>query len=219
MVRDVFFNPDGTRVLVVQPGEPARIWPADGVGKPIELGGFVNDAAFSPDGAQVVTGSDDGIVRIWPADGRGVPIVLGGQEREVKRVDFTKDGTRVVTVTDEDVARVWRVAWTTLTKHFADSTSACLTVEQRESLPERQRRRRLADLWLVSGEMVARGRRARTKPRRYVSPCGAFKTKRIDEFAGGDGDCSSVRPACGGATAPGAASTAGRAGRSEGDSD
>jgi len=101
-VDDVDFSPDG-RLIATASGEEARIWSADGTGRPVLLKHEekVTSVAFSPDGNRLLTGSGDGVARIWPVDGTGDPIVIPGAQGS-----FSPDGTRVVTASGGAVS-VW----------------------------------------------------------------------------------------------------------------
>lgn len=63
------FSPDGQRIVtvdIVGNANSVRMWRADGVGEPIELGSYqpVNGVAFSPDGERIVTAGGSR-VRLW----------------------------------------------------------------------------------------------------------------------------------------------------------
>ncbi|HEX5759430.1 MAG TPA: CHAT domain-containing protein, partial [Thermoanaerobaculia bacterium] len=102
------FSPDGRRIVTASWDKTARVWAADGFGKPVVLGGHkdtVWSAAFSPDGRRIVTASSDTTARVWAADGSGEPLVLRHAD-VVSSAAFSHDGSRVVTAS-EDTARVW----------------------------------------------------------------------------------------------------------------
>lgn len=60
------FSADGARVITVA-SDKARVWSADGRGRPIVLAhdGPIHAASFSPDGGRVITASADGTARLW----------------------------------------------------------------------------------------------------------------------------------------------------------
>jgi WD40 repeat protein len=104
------WSPDGARVVTVSDDGTARVWSADGAGRPVVLRGHegpVVVAAWSPDGARVVTGSADRTARVWSADGSGSPVVLAGHEGRVVAVAVSADGKRVLTASRDATARVW----------------------------------------------------------------------------------------------------------------
>ena len=110
-VNFVEFSVDGQRLVSASDDGTARVWRADGSGKPEVLKGHtepVESAAFSPDGQRVVTASDDGTARVWRADGSGTPVVLEGHTKPVVSASFSPDGQRVVTASFDGTARVWR---------------------------------------------------------------------------------------------------------------
>ncbi|WP_433928227.1 AAA family ATPase [Sorangium cellulosum] len=105
------FSPDGKRVLIASHDGTARVWSADGTGKPIELKGHteaITSATFSPDGQRVLTTSEDGTARVWSAGGKGDPVVLTGSSgRKLMSGAFSPDGKRVVTGGEDAVARIF----------------------------------------------------------------------------------------------------------------
>ena len=69
-VRRVFYDATGTRILILPWGGAARVWQADGTGRPTLVGvrrGSITAAAFDATGSRVATAGGDGIVRIWDA--------------------------------------------------------------------------------------------------------------------------------------------------------
>ncbi len=109
-LRGAAFSPDGKRVVVAYNDGLAKIWPADGDGKPVLLQGHdwqVLSAVFSPDGRQVVTASRDGTARLWSAaDGKPLA-VLRGHDGPVLAAGFSPDGRQVVTASADTTARLW----------------------------------------------------------------------------------------------------------------
>lgn len=121
IVIGIAFSPDGSLFATTSSDGTARIWRADGTGRPIVLRGHgtgtspelfahkdvVSGIEFSPDGGRVVTAGKDGTARIWRTDGTGAPVVLRHSD-PVRRAQFTPDGTGVVTVCTGEAARLWR---------------------------------------------------------------------------------------------------------------
>ncbi|HMG34357.1 MAG TPA: hypothetical protein VKM94_10500 [Blastocatellia bacterium] len=110
-VNFVDFSADGQRLVTASDDGTARVWRADGSGKPVVLkghAGAVGSAAFSPDGQRVVTASFDGTARVWRAIGGEMLAVLKGHTKAVVSASFSPDGQRVVTASDDGTARVWR---------------------------------------------------------------------------------------------------------------
>ena len=104
------FSPDGRRILTASQDRTARVWNADGTGKPIVLRGHdaaVLYAVFSHDGRRIVTTSSDNTARVWNADGTGEPIVLRGHEDRIVFAAFNPDDTQIVTASSDNTARVW----------------------------------------------------------------------------------------------------------------
>ncbi len=110
VVRSAAFSPDGKRIVTASWDKTARVWNADGTGKPLVLQGHedrVRSAVFSPDGQHIVTASLDNTVRVWRADGTGKPLVLGGDIDRIFSADFSPDSKRIVTASWDKTARVW----------------------------------------------------------------------------------------------------------------
>ena len=78
-VESVAFSPDGKKTVTGSWDKTARIWNADGSGRPITLTGHeggVESVAFSSDGTKVITGSRDKTARIWNINGNyGSPYI------------------------------------------------------------------------------------------------------------------------------------------------
>ena len=103
------FSPDGERVVTASDDGTARVWGADGRGRPVPLAGHEGalvSAAFSPDGRWLLTASTDGTARLWNADG-GRPAVLAGHRKAVVGAAFSPDSERVVTASTDGTAQVW----------------------------------------------------------------------------------------------------------------
>ncbi len=104
------FSPDGTRVVMEDEGNAARVWNAATglpVTAPLLHHGPVLAAMFSPGGSRVVTASADGTARVWDATtGAAVtaPLLHHGP---VLAAMFSPDGARVVTASLDGTARVW----------------------------------------------------------------------------------------------------------------
>ena len=104
------FSPDGKRILTAALDATARVWNADGSGRPVILKGhkdLLRSAAWSPDGKRVVTASDDTTARVWNADGSGEPVVLKGHGGLIHFAAWSPDSKRVVTASDDKTTRVW----------------------------------------------------------------------------------------------------------------
>lgn len=102
-------DPEGKRVLTASTDRTARIWSADGKGRPVVLAGHerpITSAAWSPDGKRVLTASEDGTARIWSADGVSPPVVLTASEQPLTTAAWSPDGRRVVTASRDGIARV-----------------------------------------------------------------------------------------------------------------
>jgi WD40 repeat protein/serine/threonine protein kinase len=111
VVRAAAFSPDGKQIVTASGDKLARVWNADGSGKPLVLRGHDDglfSAAFSPDGRQIVTGARDKTARVWSADGAGTPLVLRGHEQGVFKAAWSPDGKRVATASLDKTARVFR---------------------------------------------------------------------------------------------------------------
>ena len=125
------FSPDGTRIVTAAEDGTARVWRANGQGKPVTLKGQVSgvtQATFSNDGAYIFTASSDGTVQVWRADGEaelvihprqherfiiGDPIIgTEGSKRSVHapaRAIFSPDGRSIVTQEDGTVL-LWDIS-------------------------------------------------------------------------------------------------------------
>jgi WD40 repeat protein len=104
------FSADGKRVLTASEDGTARVWHADGTGRPVELTGHteaITSASFSPDGQRVLTTSEDGTARLWSADGKGDPVVLKGGSGRLLCGAFSPDGKRVIVAGDDSIARLY----------------------------------------------------------------------------------------------------------------
>jgi WD40 repeat protein len=104
------WSPDGTRIASGTLDGSARVWSADGTGKPIVLAGHgdsVLSVAWSPDGRRLATASKDKNVRVWNADGTGAPLVLTGHGAWIWAVAWSPDGRRLASGANDRTVRVW----------------------------------------------------------------------------------------------------------------
>ncbi|HRI63269.1 MAG TPA: protein kinase [Polyangium sp.] len=109
-VHSATMSPDGKRIVTASFDKIARVWNADGTGKPLLLEGhrdMVSSAAWSPDGKRIVTASWDKIARVWNADGTGEPLLLEGHLGTISSAAFSPDGRRIVTASADKTVRVW----------------------------------------------------------------------------------------------------------------
>ena len=106
-LRAAVFSQDGKRVLTTSDDHTARIWNADGTGKPIVLVGHqgaITFAAFAPNGngdaLRVLTTSTDGSARVWTIRGAQVEyVVIEDKTTEATYGAWSPDGQRVVVAT------------------------------------------------------------------------------------------------------------------------
>jgi WD40 repeat protein len=113
----------------------ARVWSADGKGKPVVLSGheqILTSAAFSPDGQRIVTAFADKTARVWSADGKDEPVVLRGHEAVVLSANFSPDGQRIVTASMDGTARVWSLSIPEISRRLRESNRDCLSPELRQ---------------------------------------------------------------------------------------
>ena len=109
-VREVTFNPDGSRILTGGGDSVARLWDAATLKCLAEFRqheSVVSDVAFSPDGSQFLTGSYDGTTQLWDAvtlKPVGKPLI---HQSEVKGVAFSPDGTKILIGFADGTIRLW----------------------------------------------------------------------------------------------------------------
>ncbi|MHC4679373.1 MAG: protein kinase domain-containing protein [Planctomycetota bacterium] len=109
-VRDVTFNPDGSRILTGGQDSVVRLWDAATLtclGEFRQHQGTIDAVAFSPDGSQFLTGSYDGTTQLWDADTLepiGKPLI---HQSEVKGGAFSPDGTKILIGFADGTIRLW----------------------------------------------------------------------------------------------------------------
>src|ERR1043166_8672946 len=135
-LRGAVFSHDGRNVATISSDNDVRIWSADGKSAPLVLRGHlleVKSLAWSADDSLLVSGSLDLTARVWNTHRLVEPIVLRA-EGPVSNVAFTRDGSRVVTRTaTTNAVRVWQLHPDSLQAHLRASTTACLSIEFRQS--------------------------------------------------------------------------------------
>ncbi|HRI68507.1 MAG TPA: WD40 repeat domain-containing protein, partial [Polyangium sp.] len=131
----IAWSPDGSRVATLAVDGMLRVWKAQGDDKPLALHvrGF-GIMQWSPDGQRILTASSDNTIRIWDLQGRADPLVLAGHERDVTNAFWSPDGKRITTISEDRTARIWLVDIRLLQEALRNSSTNCLTPEQRESL-------------------------------------------------------------------------------------
>jgi len=103
------FSPDGQKILTASSDGSARIWSADGEGKPLVFTGHkdaILSACWSPDGKQILTTSADGTARIWNANGQGTPTVLQLNAGNVWSGAFSPDGSHIALGAQDGTVRI-----------------------------------------------------------------------------------------------------------------
>ena len=98
-------------------------------------------ARFTSDGAGLVTASMAAGAKVWRLDGSGTPIALFHEEY-VRAVAISPSENRIATASEDGVVRVWRtqppignadeLSLDELMDHLTASTTACLTVDERQ---------------------------------------------------------------------------------------
>jgi len=105
-VRTASFSPDGRRIVTTSDDRTARVWNADGTGRPVVIEDKTS-AAFSPDGSRLLTVRSGGDTSVWNADGTGEPVVLDGFGLRSRNAAFSPDGKRIVSASSDGAAWVW----------------------------------------------------------------------------------------------------------------
>jgi DNA-binding beta-propeller fold protein YncE len=104
-------NPDGTRMLQIDPGGELRIIDL-ATGRDVSVtgtaAGSMSAAVFSPDGKFIATGTVSGVVSI---DDSALKLVrtLRGHTAAVTRIAFSPDGAQLASGSDDSTARIWSV--------------------------------------------------------------------------------------------------------------
>lgn len=119
--REVQFDLDGKRVLIVAREGPARVYDVE-TGEPFgsPLGApdsMVVSASFSPDGSAVATADSQGAVRLWHVGADRLTAQLIAQTTGVRRVQFSRDGKLLAVRSSKPEASeeqssvaIWRLA-------------------------------------------------------------------------------------------------------------
>ncbi|HRI70086.1 MAG TPA: hypothetical protein PK156_37910 [Polyangium sp.] len=102
-LRSAVYSRDGKHVLTTSDDNTARVWNADGKGRPIVLEGHqgaITFAAFAPndkgDALRIFTTSADGSARVWTIHGSKVEsVVMAGQTSEATYGAWSPDGQHV----------------------------------------------------------------------------------------------------------------------------
>lgn len=129
-VNTACFSPDGLSILTSSNDATARIWGVEDSDTTIlKHDSNVLSASFSPDGERVITTTFLGKAHVWNIDGVGEPLVLDHGE-QIDSATFTSDGLKVVTVS-YNATKVWRVHWRSILDYLEESTTACLTPNER----------------------------------------------------------------------------------------
>jgi len=119
-VNDVYFSPDGLRVVSVKDDGAVQMWDAASEKEiaslpqmgSIDPGRFspTVKVAFSPDGQQVVLDRGDGTIRVWDlASGKEIARMTH-DGIDVAAVAFSPDGGWIVDGNSDGTVRVWDVA-------------------------------------------------------------------------------------------------------------
>jgi len=136
-VNKAVFSPDDKYVATASSDNTVRLSSVDGTDREKVFTGHtgrVLSIAFSRDGKLMVSASVDGEARIWNTDGSGESIRLKADGSPINDAEFNPAGTRVITASDDGKVRVWRFLWEDLLAYMENSTSACLTSDQRIEL-------------------------------------------------------------------------------------
>ncbi len=129
------WSPDGTRIAWGSDNKTLRIVKVDNPDKPLLFDAAGADILhWSPDGQRFLAPSNIEAVRVWDAQGRGDPLVLAEPNALVTRAFWSPDGKRIVTIPEDRTARIWLVDIPLLQEALRNSSTNCLTPEQRESL-------------------------------------------------------------------------------------
>jgi WD40 repeat protein len=102
------FSPDGTRLLVWQPGI-VHLWNVvDGASvRPLDLTGTLRLLNFSPDGSRLVTVTEEGDARLWSAQSGEHLTRLGAYDTKVTYATFDSQSRFVATGSDDGRVRLW----------------------------------------------------------------------------------------------------------------
>ncbi len=110
----VYFSPDGTRILTASQDKTARIWDAKTGALLVTLTGHnraVASAQFSPDGRRVVTASHDKTARVWDArDRRAAGHPADRRQRGADRSPSAATARHIVVACYDGAARIWDIS-------------------------------------------------------------------------------------------------------------
>lgn len=112
----VSWSPDGARILTASFDMTARVWPANGRGDPIVIGGAdfnghtggLCHAAFSADGTKIITSSEDKTAKVWLANQPSKPLAtLAGHKDWVTWATFSPNGKYAATASEDELVRLY----------------------------------------------------------------------------------------------------------------
>jgi WD40 repeat protein len=102
-------SPDGSGLLVGGRDGSLQIWPADGAGAPVPVGGHrgpVHDVAFGAHGERLLSASADGTLRLWDAATRMGPVRIAGHGERTHCVTLSADGALLASGSSDRTVRV-----------------------------------------------------------------------------------------------------------------
>jgi WD domain, G-beta repeat len=121
-------SPDGSLVVVVEPGRARLVDPGDGGTLFTYRHPGARSAAISPDNRRVLTGGADDLVRVWSGQSGRRVHTLTEQTGNAVAVAFSPDGEWVASASSDGTARIWKSRDWGLTSSLTGHTNALTNV-------------------------------------------------------------------------------------------
>ncbi len=129
-VRDIAFNPDGSRLVAVYNDRTVRLWSItarDSLFKLFDHRADLTAVAFNQTGSRFATAGNDSRVVIWNAE-TGSPLTSIELDLEggdpINGLAYSPDGSQLITAHESGVARMWDVESKEFLMRFSGHTGA-----------------------------------------------------------------------------------------------